>query len=110
MSSNLKKIRDFERMIKRFGSSPELEAKLADAKQGKVLVTKKERTRKNSTKYHMVRFLERKKVTRKVRSLESKLKSASAAESVDLNKQRDSLLNDLAYIMYVVNTRARSYY
>lgn len=99
MSSNQKKIRDVERMIKKYGSSPELLAKLEDAKLGKDRVQVKERTRKNATKYHMVRFLERKKVTRKVRSIETKLKKADADDTVDLNKKRDNLLNDLAYIM-----------
>lgn len=98
MPSNQKKIRDIERMIKRFGESPELLAKLNEAKHGKEEVQLKEKMRKNATKYHMVRFLERKKVTRKIRSIESKLKSEG--DSPKLQKTRDSLMDDLAYIMY----------
>lgn len=97
MPSNQKKIRDIERMIKKFGSSPELLAKLEEAKHGKEDVQLKERMRKNSTKYHMVRFLERKKVTRLVRSLDNKLKNEP--DNTKLKKNRDRLLNDLAYIM-----------
>lgn len=97
MPSNQKKIRDIERMIKKFGSSPELLAKLEEAKHGKEDVQLKERMRKNSTKYHMVRFLERKKVTRLVRSLDNKLKNDP--DNTKLKKNRDKLLNDLAYIM-----------
>jgi hypothetical protein len=100
MPSNLKKIRDIERAIKKFGSTPELLAKLEEAKHGKVEVQLKEKMRKNSTKYHMVRFLERKKVTRMIRSIESKIKCEG--ESAKLTRSRDKLMDDLAYIMYVI--------
>jgi hypothetical protein len=100
MPSNLKKIRDIERAIKKFGSTPELQAKLEEAKHGKVEVQLKEKMRKNSTKYHMVRFLERKKVTRMISSIESKIKSEG--ESAKLTHSRDKLMDDLAYIMYVI--------
>jgi hypothetical protein len=100
MPSNLKKIRDIERAIKKFGSTPELLTKLEEAKHGKVEVQLKEKMRKNSTKYHMVRFLERKKVTRMIRSIESKIKSEG--ESAKLTRSRDKLMDDLAYIMYVI--------
>jgi hypothetical protein len=100
MPSNLKKIRDIERMMKKFGETPELQAKLAQAKQGKEKVKLNEKMKKNSTKYHMVKFLERKKVTRLVRSVESKIKQeGDAAAKAKLEKNRDRLLNDLAYIM-----------
>lgn len=84
-------------MIKRFGSSADLLAKLEEAKHGKVEVQVKEKMRKNATKYHMVRFLERKKVTRMIRSTESKLKKEG--ETAKLNQTRDKLMNDLAYVM-----------
>ena len=101
MSSNQKKIRDVERMMKKFGNTPDLMAKLEAAKQSKGEVQVKEKMRKNSTKYHMVKFLERKKVTRMVRSVETKIKKEEegSTELEALNMKRDSLLNDLAYIM-----------
>jgi hypothetical protein len=100
MPSNLKKIRDIERMMKKFGETPELLAKLAQAKQGKEKVQLNEKMRKNSTKYHMVKFLERKKVTRMVRSVDSQIKNASDADAkAKLVKNKDRLLSDLAYIM-----------
>lgn len=100
MSSNQKRIRDLERMMKKFGNTPDLLAKLEAAKQSKGDVQVKEKMRKNSTKYHMVKFLERKKMTRSIRSVESKIKKEEdAAELAVLNKKRDKLMEDLAYIM-----------
>ena len=100
MSSNQKRIRDLERMMKKFGNTPDLLAKLEAAKQSKGEVQVKEKMRKNSTKYHMVKFLERKKMTRSIRSVESKIKKEEdAGELAVLNKKRDKLLEDLAYIM-----------
>lgn len=101
MSSNLKKVRDIERMIKKFGASPEALAKLEEAKHGKEQSQKREKMKKNSTKYHMVKFLERKKLTRIIRALEGKLKNVeeNSAEAAELNKRRDKNMNDLAYVM-----------
>lgn len=86
--------------MKKFGNTPDLLAKLEAAKQSKGDVQVKEKMRKNSTKYHMVKFLERKKMTRSIRSVESKIKKEEdAAELAVLNKKRDKLMEDLAYIM-----------
>ena len=86
--------------MKKFGNTPDLLAKLEAAKQSKGDVQAKEKMRKNSTKYHMVKFLERKKMTRSIRSVESKIKKEEdAAELAVLNKKRDKLMEDLAYIM-----------
>jgi len=101
MPSNQKKVRDIERAIKKFGSTPELLAKLEEAKHGKEEVLLNEKRRKNATKYHMVKFLERKKMTRMIRSTESKLKQATDEEAKNrLSKLRDRQMNDLAYVMY----------
>ena len=86
--------------MKKFGNTPDLLAKLEAAKQSKGEVQVKEKMRKNSTKYHMVKFLERKKMTRSIRSVESKIKKEEdPSELAALNKKRDKLLEDLAYIM-----------
>ncbi|KAJ1421193.1 hypothetical protein B484DRAFT_433312, partial [Ochromonadaceae sp. CCMP2298] len=74
MPSNLKKIRDIERLMKRVGSTDELKAKLAEAKKAKGDVVIREKEKKHSTRYHMVRFMERKKLTRMVRALEGRIK------------------------------------
>eukprot|EP01032_Pedospumella_encystans_P017130 gene17130-19529_t len=88
-------------MIKRFGNTPDLVAKLEAAKQSKGEVQVKEKMRKNSTKYHMVKFMERKKMTRSIRSVETKIKNEEdPAKLSTLNKKRDELMDDLAYIMY----------
>ncbi len=106
MSSNQKRIRDVERMIKRFGNTPDLVAKLEAAKQSKGEVQVKEKMRKNSTKYHMVKFMERKKTTRSIRSVETKIKNEEdPAKLSTLNKKRDELMDDLAYIMYDLRQR-----
>lgn len=84
-------------------------AAAADAQQGILLkiislqtaredVKRNMRIRRNAIKYHMVKFLERKKVTRMIRSVDGKLKENE--DSHQLVKMRDQLLEDLAYIMY----------
>lgn len=88
----------------------------------------KEKKRKNAVKYHMVRFLERKRTTRMIRQLDSKIKAkgssdeeennapdkkkkkrkkdSKSAEDDDslslkeLSQQRLKLEDDLTYIMY----------
>lgn len=89
----------------------------ADAQQGILLkiislqtaredVKRNMRIRRNAIKYHMVKFLERKKVTRMIRSVDGKLKGTQhsvglADEDIhQLVKMREQLLEDLAYIMY----------
>lgn len=63
----------------------------------KVCNVQKEREKKNAVRYHMVKFFERKKLTRKIRSIDSKIKkSESSKELKKLNKERDSVKEDLA--------------
>lgn len=99
MSSNQKKIRDIQRQMKRFGSdNPELIKRLEELKAVKEDVQIKEKLRKNSVKYHMVKFIERKKVTRAIRSLDSKI--AKNEGNVDeLKAKKAQLEEDLAYVM-----------
>ena len=103
MPSNQKKIRDLERLLKKHGDSAELQLKLEQARKAKDDVQVKEKTKKNATKYHMVKFVERKKVTRMIRALDSKIKKQPGSATVtSLEQKRNELLDDLAYIMYVV--------
>ena len=93
------------------------DAAAADAQQGILLkiislqtaredVKRNMRIRRNAIKYHMVKFLERKKVTRMIRSVDGKLKETQHSvgladeDSHQLVKMREQLLEDLAYIMY----------
>lgn len=101
MSSNQKKIRDIERQMKKFGpDNAELKKRLDDLKAVKEGVQVKEKLRKNSVKYHMVKFVERKKVTRAIRSIDSKLEK-NDPDSDNLKNKKRQLEEDLAYIMFV---------
>lgn len=110
-----KKIRDIERLLRRKqkedGSGPEADAvpaikeemvsKLNDLKEVKRVKVKQEREKKLAAKYHMVKFVERKKVTRKICLLEAELEAATTdKERSTISKQRGSLEEDLTYIMY----------
>ena len=100
MSSNQKKIRDIQRQLKKYGENPELLKKLEDMKTMKEDVQIKEKLRKNSVKYHMVKFIERKKVTRAIRSLDSKI---AKGDNIDeLKAKKAQFEEDLAYIMFVI--------
>ena len=71
----------------------------------------KARQRKNSVKYHLVRFIERKKVTRLICGIDSRIKAIELEGPTSnkellkklkfLRSQRDELEKDLIYIMYV---------
>jgi hypothetical protein len=98
MPSNQKRIRDLERLIKKHGESADLLQKLEQAKNAKEEVVINEKTRKNATKYHMVKFLERKKLTRMIRSVETNIKKKEG-NSADLELKRKKLMEDLAYVM-----------
>ncbi len=99
MSSNQKKIRDIERQMKKFGpDNAELKKRLEDLKAVKEGVKVQEKLRKNSVKYHMVKFIERKKVTRAIRSIDSKL-DKNDPDSDNLKAKKLQLEEDLAYIM-----------
>lgn len=69
--------------MKRVGASAELQQRLEDLKQARDGNTLKEKMRKNAVKYHMVKFLERKRVTRLIRQIDSQIKT--------LQQQQDAL-------------------
>lgn len=92
-SSVSKRIRDVERLIKKKGSSDELIYKLEQLQKESqvnhlkgiitiitiiinliiIVIIVKEKA--NSTKYHMVKFVERKKVTRNIQAIDIKIKT-----------------------------------
>lgn len=107
--SNQKKIRDLERLLKRKQAVNDncdiIIQKIADLKEAKEEVKNEEKKRKNAVKYHMVKFIERKKLTRLIRSLETKLKSGEEEGGGDkkrskIEKKIKKLKEDLAYVMY----------
>jgi len=136
MPSNQKKIRDLKRVLRRKtsvgGTEPsdtvtadiELPVPLAAAAAAQEGILRKivelqsaredvkrnMRIRRNAVKYHMVKFLERKKVTRMIRSVDGKLRRLHRGEeeplmegeeySLQLVQRREQLLENLAYVMY----------
>jgi hypothetical protein len=54
----------------------------------------------------MVKFFERKKLTRKIRSIDSKIKKcdSSSKELKKLNDERERVKEDLAYVLYYPNS------
>ena len=106
MSSVSKKIRDTERLLRRVKDPDEianLHLKLKDYKNQKENNAKNLKERVNSVKYHLVKFLERKKVTRKIRSLERRIGDYSSDEVLtpdELQHEHDSWMDKLTYIMY----------
>eukprot|EP00033_Pygsuia_biforma_P002860 GCRY01003155.1.p1 GENE.GCRY01003155.1~~GCRY01003155.1.p1 ORF type:complete len:251 (+),score=47.52 GCRY01003155.1:133-885(+) len=97
-----KQIRDLSRSLKRENDSnkkSELQKKISDltlkmneAKQKQEMSNTE---RKNATKYHYVKFVEKKKVERKIKHLEEKAELTSEEE-----QERWNLLKDLEYIKY----------
>lgn len=65
---------------------------------------RKEKEKKISQKYHMIKFFERKKLTRKIRQLESQLKTSTTDDAKKLKLEREitDTENDLAVLIYVM--------
>ena len=72
--------------------------KIEDVKVVKETVKLNEKSRKNAKKYHLIKFVERKKITRSIRSLETKIKNEDSSK--ETAKALKRLKEDLAYIMY----------
>ena len=98
-----KRIRDVERALRR--CTPEKEAALretlAQLHEEKKVSERRLKEKENSQKYHLVKFVERQKLCRRIHKVDKALQSAaSKAENKALNKQRDDLVDDLTYVMY----------
>jgi hypothetical protein len=98
-----KKIRDIERLIKKKGETEELLARLAELKQDKAAHDTSLIEKKHADKYHMVKFFERKKVVRKILTLEHEIASLSGKELKKAEKKRKQLEEDLCYVLYYPN-------
>eukprot|EP01038_Epipyxis_sp_PR26KG_P010506 gene10506-14118_t len=121
MPSSQKKIRDLERYLRRKNVEPSSEesasvtAKIDSLKTDLALHKQGERDRRHAIKYHLVKFVERKKVVRMIRNCDGKLKELSEIDGSSskkaakqlrmLQKERASLEDDLTYIMYYPNER-----
>lgn len=100
-----KAIRDLERCIRKKvgkGESTEvLDKKLALLYDDKTISDQIQKEKRNSAKYHMIKFVERQKLVRKIRSLDQQI--AAAQESRDntaLDASRNDLMEKLAYVLY----------
>jgi hypothetical protein len=101
--SNQKKLRDLERLLRKKQASNEdcdlLLKKIDEVKSIKETAKLNERSRKYAKKYHLIKFVERKKITRNIRSIETKIKSEKPSK--EISKELKRLKEDLAYIMFV---------
>jgi hypothetical protein len=102
-----KMIRDLERCIRKKvekgESIDELKARLKQLKSTKTDADAKKKEQKNATKYHMVKFVERQKVVRKIHAVDKKLADGALVANDDreqLVDARSALVHDLAYILY----------
>jgi DNA repair exonuclease SbcCD ATPase subunit len=120
--SNQKKIRDFSRLLKKLelsvqdSNKPEddkvkindeiknLQEKITILQQNKEENIQKEIKRKHESRYHMVKFFERKKVTRLIGKIIKDMKNSTedAKKTKELEKKKATLEADLTYIMYVI--------
>ncbi|RYH02948.1 rRNA-processing protein Efg1 [archaeon] len=102
MPSNQKKIRDLQRLLKSKADSLDEAAKtallnkIAQVEQSKQAHVESEKRKKHMEKYQMVRFFERKKVTRMLLNLEKKMKPGSDKA---LEEEKAELYEKLTYIM-----------
>jgi len=98
-----KRIRDVERALRRCTSEKEaaLRETLAQLHEEKKVSERRLKEKENSQKYHLVKFVERQKLCRRIHKVDTALQSVtSKAEKKALNKQRDGLVDDLTYVMY----------
>lgn len=101
-----KRIRDLQRLIKKAGNDQEriaaLQQKIEEVSNEKATRVDPDVKKKHEEKYHLVKFVERKKLTRMIQRVMKQVES----ETNDANKQSlqtklDSLKDDLCYVMYV---------
>lgn len=120
MKSNQKKIRDLQRILKKLQQSSatssdtnegdvrvkisEIEAKIRELESMKENNIQKEIKRKHESKYHMVKFFERKKITRMIHKIINRLRKceeeSNQTSKEQLLRQQSQLEDDLTYIMY----------
>lgn len=100
-----KAIRDLERTIRKKKEKGEpteaLDKRLALLFDDKTISDQIQKEKRNSAKYHMIKFIERQKLVRKIRSIDQQL--ATGKEGIDhdtLSSSRSSLMEQLAYVLY----------
>lgn len=118
MKSNQKKIRDLQRILRKLQQSvpedrsvnddenvsvkiAEIEDKIRELAAMKENNIQKEIKRKHESKYHMVKFFERRKITRKIHKVINALKKSENGEEgkEKMERLKARLEDDLTYIM-----------
>ncbi|KAJ3057180.1 18S rRNA maturation protein [Rhizophlyctis rosea] len=99
-----KRIRDTERLLKKANlpanTRVELERRLKALNIDLSKLQRSDLEEKLHKKYKYVKFVEEKKINRKVSALQKKLETSSPTESKTLQKDLSERLTDLAYIKY----------
>jgi rRNA-processing protein Efg1 len=100
-----KAIRDLERCMKKKkekGESTEfLEKKLALLYDDKTISEQIQKEKRNAAKYHMIKFVERQKLVRKIRSLDLQIAAdEDGTKTASLNDSKSVLMEKLAYVLY----------
>lgn len=100
-----KAIRDIQRCMKKKkekGESTEvLEKRLALLIDDKSISEQIQKEKRNSAKYHMIKFIERQKLVRKIRSLDQQIAASVDVDSTAILKEkRIELMEKLAYVLY----------
>ena len=106
-SSLKQQLRGVERLLKR-DLTPEARAvhekKLREIKNSMENKKKQELERKYSKKYHMVKFFEKKKVTRAIKKVERQLMEEKDEQAImKLREEEEQLREDLDYIVHFPN-------
>lgn len=110
-----KRIRDLQRLIKKAGNDQELvtslQQKIQEVNNEKAARIDPDQKKKHETKYHLVKFVERKKLTRMIQRVMKQLETANVANTAaTLEAKLESLKDDLCYVMYVLGLLCRLIY
>lgn len=101
-----KRIRDLQRLIKKAGNDQEriaaLQQKIEEVSNEKATRVDPDIKKKHEEKYHLVKFVERKKLTRMIQRVMKQVDTeTNEATKQQLQTKLDNLKDDLCYVMYV---------
>jgi hypothetical protein len=98
-----KKFRDLRRLLQKTGDNEELkktlESKIKDIEVEQIEHRELEKRKKHEQKYQLVKFVERKKLTRMIERVMKQLQKSEGPKSIALETQLDQLKDDLTYVM-----------
>ncbi|PIA18796.1 hypothetical protein COEREDRAFT_79368 [Coemansia reversa NRRL 1564] len=107
LSACKKQIRDVSRLLNREGlpstARVELERRLKALTIQKTQLTNSQKDKANASRYHMIKFFERRKVERMLKRIDKQLKQDIAENSQKLVAEKQDLLVSLNYTIYYPN-------